>query len=38
LVPGSEVRVGTDHEHEGVLRGPGVFLGYVDSEDNARLD
>jgi acyl-CoA synthetase (AMP-forming)/AMP-acid ligase II len=36
LMPGSEVRVGSkNHPQEGVLRGPGVFLGYVDPEDNA---
>jgi len=36
LMPGSEVRVGSrNHQQEGVLRGPGVFLGYVDPEDNA---
>jgi acyl-CoA synthetase (AMP-forming)/AMP-acid ligase II len=36
LMPGSEVRVGSaNHHQEGVLRGPGVFLGYVDPEDNA---
>ncbi|HZQ59432.1 MAG TPA: AMP-binding protein [Acidimicrobiales bacterium] len=36
LMPGSEVRVGSAaHPQEGLLRGPGVFLGYVDAEDNA---
>lgn len=36
LMPGSEVRVGSStHEREGLLRGPGVFLGYLDPEDNA---
>ena len=36
LMPGSEVRVGSaEHAQEGMLRGPGVFLGYVDPRDNA---
>jgi acyl-CoA synthetase (AMP-forming)/AMP-acid ligase II len=36
LMPGSEVRVGSaNHDHEGLLRGPGLFLGYVDPRDNA---
>jgi acyl-CoA synthetase (AMP-forming)/AMP-acid ligase II len=36
LLPGSEVRVGSrEHAQEGLLRGPAVFLGYVDPEDNA---
>jgi acyl-CoA synthetase (AMP-forming)/AMP-acid ligase II len=36
LMPGSEVRVGSSaHPQEGLVRGPGVFLGYVDAEDDA---
>ncbi|UGQ11924.1 fatty acid--CoA ligase family protein [Yinghuangia sp. ASG 101] len=36
LMPGSEVRVGSSgHPREGLLRGPGVFLGYLDPEDDA---
>jgi acyl-CoA synthetase (AMP-forming)/AMP-acid ligase II len=36
LMPGSEVRVGSArHAQEGMLRGPSVFLGYHDAEDNA---
>ena len=36
LMPGSEVRVGSDgHPREGLLRGPGVCLGYLDPGDNA---
>jgi acyl-CoA synthetase (AMP-forming)/AMP-acid ligase II len=36
LMPGSEVRVGSrEHPREGLLRGPGVFLGYLDAGDNA---
>ena len=36
LMPGSEVRVGSvGQPQEGMLRGPGVFLGYVNPEDNA---
>jgi acyl-CoA synthetase (AMP-forming)/AMP-acid ligase II len=36
LMPGSEVRVGSSgHPREGLLRGPGVFLGYLDPGDNA---
>jgi len=36
LMPGTEVRVGSSsHPHEGLLRGPGLFLGYVDAADNA---
>ena len=36
LMPGSEVRVGSaGHAQEGLLRGPGVFLGYADAEDDA---
>jgi acyl-CoA synthetase (AMP-forming)/AMP-acid ligase II len=36
LMPGSEVRVGSSaHPQEGLVRGPGVFLGYVDPADNA---
>ncbi len=35
LMPGSEVRVGSgEHPQEGVIRGPGVFLGYAAPEDN----
>jgi acyl-CoA synthetase (AMP-forming)/AMP-acid ligase II len=35
LMPGTEVRVGSaEHPQEGLLRGPGVFLGYVDEADN----
>jgi acyl-CoA synthetase (AMP-forming)/AMP-acid ligase II len=35
LLPGSEVRVGSRaHPGEGLLRGPGVFLGYLDPADN----
>jgi acyl-CoA synthetase (AMP-forming)/AMP-acid ligase II len=33
--PGLEVRVGSsEHPQEGMLRGPGLFLGYIDAEDN----
>ncbi|MEO5841026.1 MAG: AMP-binding protein [Acidimicrobiales bacterium] len=36
LMPGTEVRIGSaEHPQEGLLRGPAVFLGYVDDEDNA---
>jgi acyl-CoA synthetase (AMP-forming)/AMP-acid ligase II len=36
LLPGSELRVGSrEHAQEGLLRGPAVFLGYVDPGDNA---
>jgi len=36
LMPGTEVRVGSaDHPHEGLLRGPALFLGYVDAADSA---
>lgn len=36
LMPGTEVRVGTaDHPQEGLLRGPGLFLGYTDPADDA---
>jgi acyl-CoA synthetase (AMP-forming)/AMP-acid ligase II len=36
LMPGSEVRVGSSgHPREGLLRGPGVFLGYLDPDDDA---
>jgi len=36
LMPGSEVRVGSAGDaREGMLRGPGVFLGYVDAAHNA---
>jgi acyl-CoA synthetase (AMP-forming)/AMP-acid ligase II len=35
LMPGTEVRVGSfEHEQEGLLRGPAVFLGYADPADN----
>jgi len=35
LMPGSEVRIGSSaHPREGLLRGPGVFLGYLDPGDN----
>lgn len=34
LMPGTEVRVSSrEHAQEGLLRGPAVFLGYVDPED-----
>jgi acyl-CoA synthetase (AMP-forming)/AMP-acid ligase II len=36
LLPGSEVRVGsTRHPEEGLLRGPALFLGYLDPADDA---
>ena len=36
LMPGTEVRVGSlTHPHEGLLRGPAVFLGYIDAAHNA---
>lgn len=36
LMPGTEVRTGTvDHPQEGLLRGPGLFLGYTDPADDA---
>jgi len=36
LMPGNEVRVGSSaHPHEGMLRGPNVFLGYLDADDQA---
>lgn len=36
LMPGNVVRVGSvDHAQEGLLRGPCLFLGYVDPEHNA---
>jgi acyl-CoA synthetase (AMP-forming)/AMP-acid ligase II len=36
LMPGNEVRVGSRaHPEEGMLRGPCVFLGYLDDADNA---
>jgi acyl-CoA synthetase (AMP-forming)/AMP-acid ligase II len=36
LMPGTEVRIGTDDSpQEGLLRGPAVFLGYVDGADTA---
>jgi acyl-CoA synthetase (AMP-forming)/AMP-acid ligase II len=35
LMPGTEVRIGSNgHRHEGLVRGPSVFLGYVDEEHN----
>ena len=35
LMPGTEVRVGSSqHPQEGLLRGPGVMLGYLDEGDN----
>lgn len=35
LMPGTEVRVGSaNHPHEALLRGPGLFLGYVDVDDD----
>ena len=36
LMSGTEVRIGSaEHSHEGLLRGPAVFLGYADPEHNA---
>ena len=36
LMPGSEVRAGSSgHPREGMLRGPSLFLGYLDPADNA---
>jgi acyl-CoA synthetase (AMP-forming)/AMP-acid ligase II len=36
LMPGTEVRVGSaENPKEGMLRGPSLFLGYVDDDDNA---
>ena len=36
LMPGTEVRVGSSvHPQEGLLRGPAVFLGYLDDSHNA---
>ena len=36
LMPGNEVRIGSGaHPEEGMLRGPCVFLGYLDADDNA---
>ncbi len=36
FMAGTEVRVGSrDHAQEGLLRGPALFLGYVDPADNA---
>jgi acyl-CoA synthetase (AMP-forming)/AMP-acid ligase II len=36
LMPGTEVRIGSaGHAQEGLLRGPAVFLGYVDPAHNA---
>jgi acyl-CoA synthetase (AMP-forming)/AMP-acid ligase II len=35
LMPGTEVRVGSqEHRQEGLVRGPGVFLGYLDEVDD----
>ena len=35
LMPGTEVRIGSaEHPHEGLIRGPAVFLGYADAEHN----
>jgi acyl-CoA synthetase (AMP-forming)/AMP-acid ligase II len=35
LMPGTEIRVGSSaHPQEGLLRGPGVMLGYLDEADN----
>ena len=35
LLAGSEVRIGSaDHPQEGLVRGPGVFLGYLDAADD----
>jgi acyl-CoA synthetase (AMP-forming)/AMP-acid ligase II len=35
LMPGTEVRVGSqEHPQEGLVRGPGAFLGYLDESDN----
>lgn len=34
LMPGTELRIGSkEHAQEGLIRGPAVFLGYVDSGD-----
>lgn len=34
LMPGTEIRVGSkDHGQEGLIRGPALFLGYVDPGD-----
>jgi acyl-CoA synthetase (AMP-forming)/AMP-acid ligase II len=36
LLPGSEVRVGShEHAQEGLLRGPAMFVGYVDPDDTS---
>ncbi len=36
LMPGTEVRVGSsEHRQEGLVRGPGVMLGYLDDADNS---
>ena len=36
LMPGSEVRIGSlEHPQEGLLKGPGLFLGYLHPEDDA---
>ncbi len=35
LMPGTEIRVGSAaHAQEGLIRGPGVFLGYLDDANN----
>jgi acyl-CoA synthetase (AMP-forming)/AMP-acid ligase II len=35
LMPGTEIRVGSqEHPQEGLVRGPGVFLGYLNEADN----
>ncbi|MGE0881265.1 MAG: class I adenylate-forming enzyme family protein [Acidimicrobiia bacterium] len=36
ITDGGEVRIGSsEHPDEGLLRGPGLFLGYLDAADNA---
>ncbi|OHV32762.1 MULTISPECIES: class I adenylate-forming enzyme family protein [Pseudofrankia] len=36
LMPGSELRIGsTRHQREGLLRGPSLFLGYLDAADDS---
>lgn len=36
LMPGNEVRIGSsEHPEEGLVRGPCVFVGYLDPDDNA---
>ena len=35
LMPGTEIRVGSkEYEQEGLIRGPALFLGYVDAADS----